>query len=527
MAMSKIEDPFAQRPPNLLVIMPDQLRATALGLYGSSPLETPHLEALARSGVLYRYAFTPYPVCVPARVAFWTGRWPHLTGSRTNQIYLQPGEIHLLQLLRAAGYTCGLIGKNHCFLEPDLERFFDTYYPVGHGGPADDGGDLEVAAARQWVRRMESPGSAEGEGGEHEGSESGAGRRGIVRRAGGGNGRAYAAGISPFPANKHGTWLIGERAEAFIRANRDRPFCAWVSIPDPHTPYQVSEPYASRYPPETLQLPAMEPPGYPGKPERLRLFAELLGAPDVSDAHLRFVLSIYYGMIAVIDEVVGRLLAALDALGLREDTIVIFTSDHGDYMTEHRLVRKGASLYDSLVRVPLLLAYPRRVPAGIVCDDLVSTLDLFPTLAHLMRLPLPPGRSGVPLPVAAGGAPREAVFAETGHEGAPVTAEEARAFLRRFAEQHGRPHGLPWQAIASGKLKMVRTLEWKYIHAPGGEVELYDLVHDPNELVNLAGRPEHREQVIEFQRQLLDWAILSEETLPPPAPAAERRDRGL
>ncbi len=74
---------------------------------------------------------------------------------------------------------------------------------------------------------------------------------------------------------------------------------------------------------------------------------------------------------------------------------------------------------------------------------------------------------------------------------------------------------------------MVRTLEWKYIHAPGGEVELYDLVHDPNELVNLAGRPEHREQVIEFQRQLLDWAILSEETLPPPAPAAERRDRGL
>ena len=520
--MSKASDlpqPYPHRPPNLLIIMPDQLRATALGLYGRSPLSTPHLEALARSGVLYRHAFTPYPVCVPARVAFWTGRWPHLTGSRNNQVYLQPGEIHLLQLLQAAGYTCGLIGKNHCFLEPDLERYFDTYYPVGHSGPADEGSDPVVAAAKQWVRSMESLGGTEGAGGED--------RRGIVRRAGGGSGRAYAAGISPFPVHKHGTWLIGERAEAFIRAHRDQPFCAWVSIPDPHTPYQVSEPYASRYPPETLRLPPMEPPGYPGKPERVRLFAELLGAPEVSDEHLRFVLSIYYGMVAVIDEVVGRLLSTLDALGLREDTIVIFTSDHGDYLTEHRLVRKGASLYDSLVRVPLLLAYPRHVPAGIVCDDLVSTLDLFPTLTQLMHLPLPPGRSGVPLPVAADGEPRSAVFAETGYEGAPVTADEARTFLRRLAEQRGQPHGLPWQAIANGKLKMVRTHEWKYVHAPGGEVELYDLVHDPHELVNLAARPEHRERVIDFQRQLLDWAILSEETLPPPTPAAERRDRGV
>ncbi|MGH2369019.1 MAG: sulfatase-like hydrolase/transferase, partial [Chloroflexota bacterium] len=144
---------MSRRPPNLLVIMPDQLRATALGLYGNPQVRTPHVEALAASGVLYRQAFTPYPVCVPARVAFWTGRWPHLTGSRTNTIYLQPGEIHLLQLLRDAGYRTSLIGKNHCFTAPDLARYFDTYYPVGHGGPAEDGGDADVAAARQWVRR--------------------------------------------------------------------------------------------------------------------------------------------------------------------------------------------------------------------------------------------------------------------------------------------------------------------------------------------------------------------------------------
>lgn len=495
------------RQPNLLLIMTDQLRATALGMYGNPQVRTPHLEALAGAGVLYRHAFTPYPVCVPARVALWTGRWPHLTGSRTNAVYLQPGEIHLLQLLRDAGYATGLIGKNHCFTEPDLARYFDTYYPVGHGGPAHDAGDAAIGTARQWVRSME------------EGVEGG-----VARRAGGADGKAYAAAISPYPVEKHGTCLIGEETDTFLRANRDRPFCAWVSIPDPHTPYQVSPPYAALYPPEQIQLPPMEPPGYPGKPERLRFFAELLGAPEVSDDHLRFVLSVYYGMIAVIDDTVGRIMSTLDELGLREDTIVVFTADHGDYMTEHRLVRKGASLYDSLVRIPLLFSYPARVPAGAACDDLVSTLDLFPTLTTLMGLPLPPGRSGQPLPVAAGGPPRDAIFAEFGYERAPASAAEARAALDRIAEERGRPHPMPWQIMANGKLKMVRTHDWKYVHAPHGECELYDLKNDPYELSNLAERPEQRERVHAFQRQLLDWAITSEDTLPVPEP---QRDRGV
>ena len=373
--------------------MCDQLRATALRLYGNRQTRQPHLEALAASGVLYRRAFTPYPVCVPARVAFWTGRWPHLTGSFNNTNYLQPGETHLLQLLRGAGYATALVGKNHCFTEPDLARYFDTYYPVGHGGPAANGGDAEVAAAREWVRS-----------------------------GGGALGAAYGARISPFPVQKHGTWLIGEQADAFIRASRDRPWCAWVSIADPHTPYQVSQPYASRYAPQTLRLPPHEPPGYPGKPRRFRLLAEGMGAGEVTDEHLRFLLSIYYGMIAVIDDVVGRLLRALQETGQWEDTIVLFTADHGDYATEHRVVRKGAALYDATVRVPLIISQPGRLPAGAVCEDLVSTLDALPSLTRLLGLPALPGRSGRPLPVVAGGAPQTMVFSETGMEGAPEGA---------------------------------------------------------------------------------------------------------
>ncbi|MBI3971988.1 MAG: sulfatase-like hydrolase/transferase [Chloroflexi bacterium] len=498
-----------RRPPNLLVIMCDQLRATALGLYGNPQVRTPHLENLAATGTLFRHAFTPYPVCVPARVALWTGRWPHLTGSRTNSVLLQPGEIHLPQLLRDAGYTTGLIGKNHCFTDGDLARYFDTYYPAGHGGPAGDGGDPEIAAAREWVRGLEGRSA------------------GIVRRAGGGNGAAYAAGISPYPIEKHGTWLIGEHADRFLRVHRDRPFCAWVSIADPHTPYQVSEPYASLYRSAGVQLPPPEPPGYPGKPDRLRTFAELMGAPEVADDHLRFVLSIYYGMIGVIDDVVGRLMRTLDELGLREDTIVVFTADHGDYMTEHRLVRKGASLHDSLVRIPLLLSFPGKVPAETVSDDLVSLLDVFPTLTQLMHVPQPPGRSGRPLPLRPGGAEaprRRAIFAEHGLEGMPAMPAEARRALDRYQTEHGRPRPAPWQVMANGKLKMVRTHEWKYVHAPNlpdSECELYNLVDDPGELVNLIDRPEHRERVHDIRRQLLDWAITTEDTLPPAAPNRE------
>lgn len=485
----------AHRPPNLLVIMPDQLRATALGLYSQSSGPTAprqsHLEELAGSGARFQHAFTPYPVCVPARVSFWTGRWPHQTGSRSNAIYLQPNESTLLDLLRERDYLTALIGKNHCFTVEQIPEIFDVHYPVGHLGPADDEGDAEVAAVKAFGDAVGTP--------------------------------AYGAGVTPYPREKHGTWLIGDRAEAFLTENGDRPWCAWVSIPDPHTPYRAPEPYASLYPADSILLPPREPPGYPGKPDRIRMFAELLGAHTVTDTHLRFVMSMYFASIAMIDDVIGRLLATLDRTGQREDTIIVFTSDHGDYMTEHGLVRKGASLYDSLVRVPLFVSYPRAIPHGTVSEDLVSTIDVYPTLVRLMGLPLPQGRSGQPLPAITNEPPRQIVFAETGREGTFTNRQQVTHFLSE-AVAAGRTVKLPWQLIGNTKLKMARTLDWKYVYEPGadGEDELYDLTADPFELRNLAADLEQQERVAWFRRQLLDWTITSEDTLPPhltPPPA--------
>jgi arylsulfatase A-like enzyme len=174
------------------------------------------------------------------------------------------------------------------------------------------------------------------------------------------------------------------------------------------------------------------------------------------------------------------------------------------------------------------------VPAGAVCEDLVSILDVFPSLTGLMDLPLPPGRDGRPLPmvpVAGSGRPRDVVFAEHGVEGAPTNEDEARAALARYQAEHGRPRPLPFQAMANAKIKMVRTKDWKYVYQPGGRDpdgaptdELYFLSDDPHELVNLVDRPEHRQRVEEFRRHLLDWAILTEDRLPVPE---RTTDRGL
>ena len=192
-------------------------------------------------------------------------------------------------------------------------------------------------------------------------------------------------------------------------------------------------------------------------------------------------------------------------------------------MTEHGLVRKGASLYDSLVRVPLLLSFPRAIPAGLVADDLVSTIDVYRTLVELMGLPLVPGRAGQRLPGVTDEPPREVVFAETGREGTFTNRQQVTHFLSE-AVAEGRTVKLPWQLIGNTKLKMARTRNWKYVYEPGpdGEDELYDLVDDPYELRNLAGDPEQRERVAWFRQQLLDWTITTEDPLPehlsPPPP---------
>jgi arylsulfatase A-like enzyme len=512
------------RRPHIVVVMTDQQKATAIDLYGG-PVRTPNLGRLAADGLLYEHAFTPHPLCVPARVSFWTGRWPHSTGARTNEIPMPRTETHFAALLQEAGYTLGHFGKNHCFTGEDFDRYFTRVFEAGHGDRIGPG----LTRVRSAPRPPAPPDSRR--------------ERGM---------RRPVARVRSEPPEQSATYLVTEEACRFLEEEGaspdEHPLALWVSIPDPHAPLQVPEPYASKYPPATVPLPPWREGELATKPERQQVFSRLLGYDDLREDDVRLAAGIYYGMIDLIDERVGTLLDTLERLGVREDTIVVFTSDHGDYLGEHHLLGKSSAFYDCLTRVPLLLSWPGHLPAaasgaggaaearsggesggssggagrGERRPELVSTLDVIPTVLTLAGIPLPAGVQGRQLPGTPGApAPREAIFAEYGAGGPPVRLAALDRLCPPGSAQP--PNPLLREREGEGHGKMVRTRRWKYTHdassTPGGHTaadELYDLESDPWELTNLAADPRYAAVVGEMRLHLLDWCLETENARPVP-----------
>ena len=185
-------------------------------------------------------------------------------------------------------------------------------------------------------------------------------------------------------------------------------------------------------------------------------------------------MGVYYGMIRFIDDGVGEIMAALAALGLAEKTILLFCSDHGDFMGEHAMQCKGGTFYDCLTRVPLIVAWPGTLPANQVDESMVNPIDVMPTLLQLQGLPIPPAMHGQPLPTVTATAPRDAAFSEYGAGGPPFRLQD----LEQMPRPLGRASllGSLRERRAEGRRKMVRTRHWKYVHDPMGDSdELYDL----------------------------------------------------
>ena len=478
---------MAQRP-NLLVIMTDQQKANAIRMYGNPDVPTPNLERLAARGIRYDQCYTPHPLCVPARVSFWTGRYPHEHGSRTNELPMPAREQHFARILHDADYRLALLGKNHCFQAADLELFEDQYI-FSHQGP-DDAENEDVAEVVRWIRTPQPP----------------------INPAH----RFVGARINPYPAEHCPTAVLARRVNRFLeQQSDDRPFCAWVSIPDPHGPLQCPEPYASLHPPASITLPPWRDDDLDHKMERMRVFRRLLGFEQVSEADIRFRVSIYYGMIRFIDDAIGQILDTLDRRGLTENTVVVFTSDHGDYSGEHRLTDKSSTFYDCMTRVPLLVSWPGHLPTGEVDRNLVSLLDVMPTCLGLADVARPVGIDGRMLPGTGDDPPRDAVFSEYG-AGGPRLGLDDLPRLEAGSSSVPRP-GLPllrWRE-AEGHPKMVRMGTYKYVYDPVDPTdELYDLATDPWELTNLASDPAYAAVRQSLRDRLLDWSISTEGARP-------------
>lgn len=463
--------------------MADQMKATASSLYGNAECPTPSLERLARSGVVFDRAITPHPLCVPARIALWTSQFPDVNGCRTNETLLPPGRDHAVRRWRAAGWQVALIGKNHCFQDPGDIALFDVWCEISHNGFPPGAPHRGMA----WVHPPEAV------------TDAHAVRRRMPPTPG-----AYPHAATDFPLEHYSTGLVTDQACAYLGRARE-PFALWLSYPDPHSPYEAPRRYADAFDWRSLTLPEAGDLDDLSAPERNRILRRILGWDEAALGDLRQVVATYYAMVRFIDDGVGRVLDRLDTLGLTDRTIVVFCSDHGDFAGEHRMMNKGGVFYDCLTRVPLVVSWPGHVPQGQREGSPVNLVDIVPTLFALQGLPPSAAWEGERLPGVTGAPARASTVSVYGAGGPAFRLTDWEHLPARTGVQ--ALIGTLTEREAEGERTMVRTCRWKLVHDPegGDRDELYDLEHDPNELRNLAGSPEHAKIEVELRAQLLAW----------------------
>lgn len=418
------------RPPNILFIFPDELRAQSLGFMGEQDVRTPNIDRLAAEGIVLPYTFANTPVCCPARAAMLTGLYPHKHGVRINDMPLADEQVTIAEILRTHGYRTGFVGKWHLDGGPRLPGF------VPPGGGRRQG--FEWWAANEcrhnyfdtWYFR-DTP------------------------------------EMIPIEGYEAFTWT--DLAIEFLRTSRGaQPFCLWVAYGPPHFPIPLSTPVA---PPEYLRL---------YDPAKLRMRPNWEG--DGTYGTRREDLAAYYAAITCIDEEIGRLMKVLDEFGLREETIVLLTSDHGDMMGSHGFKMKRKPWEES-IRIPGIIRYPAKIKPGQRRNTFFTQVDMLPTLLGLSGLPIPSHLQGADLSPAILGRESQELHAVYFHNYEPY--------------QQDHTHFPAWAAVRTARYKYARTEDKPWM--------LYDLEKDPYEMHNLANRPEHGKLQEQMEVELAEW----------------------
>ncbi len=476
------------QPPNILFITSDQQRADCYG-FGGRRIRTPHLDALAAAGTRFDACITPNLVCQPSRASILTGKLPLTHGVADNGIDLrnQVGERGFASALNAKGYQSAFLGKAHFATS---NNFKPTGTPECQQSSADYGADwfgpymgfqhVELMVLGHWFKSRGPTLPPRGQHFERWAFEQVASPQAFdlwAQQARPGVGAAQTW-HSALPAAWHSSTWCGDRAVAYLRErDASRPFCAWVSFPDPHHPFDCPLPWSLLHHPDEVDLPAQ-----PGKdldrrpwwhraslenepdladPGLKSFRAKLSRAEDQNEAQLREMTANYFGMIALIDHNVGRILAELDLQGIADNTLVVYSTDHGDLLGDHGLYLKGPTPYEGLLRVGLIARGPG-IPAGGIRWDPVSTLDLAATFCDFGGTGLEDDTQSVSLrPLMEGdqGASRDVAYSEWN-----VNASRC---------------GVPLE------LRTVRTRDAKLtLELRSGAGELYDLAEDPDEMHN-------------------------------------------
>lgn len=461
--------------PNIVVFIPDQLRADALGCFGNPVARTPRIDALAVSGTRFSAAYGQHPFCSQSRISFLTGWYPHVHGHRTLTNLLKPWQPNALALLKGAGYHVAHVGMRG-----------DTFA----GGVTKDATSRFGWAVRPSMTWMPSP-----FGPDHR------------------YGRAFYHGRRPdglgSPALDFDEACV-QTAERWLDEGLPEPWLLYVPLAFPHPPFEVEDPWFSLH--DRSAVPVPLPADHAGKPRFMPAIHERYGLDRMSPEDWAEVVATYYGMVSRVDAHLGRVLDAVERTGREERTAVLFFPDHGEYLGDYGLVEKWIAGVDpQLVHNPLLVRVPDQRPGE--AGGLVELLDVAATLYDLAGVD--PGythfsRSLLPLVEDPTASHRDAAFSEGGYQ--------------LGADRPPEPYGFPYDLKHAleverpelvGKVVAMRTPDWTYVSRRHDDDELYDRRADPTERVNLVAQPERAATVAELRGRMLEWLVETSDVLPP------------
>jgi arylsulfatase A-like enzyme len=444
--------------PNVLLIQSDQHRFDALETHSDREIETPNFNRLVEEGMDFTSAFTPIPLCTPARASLLTGQWPTSHLGMTN--YQKGHEIPrthrsdvttFSEVLANSGYELGYIGRWHVHPKKSPHYYgFDSY--------------VSNDEYQNWRQKKGLPPSPSTDyfGGSDENIE---------------------------PEESRLAWgadRVIEQLEGY--AEIDDPFFLRWDTYEPHFPNIVPEPYASMYDPADIEPWDNFEDDLADKPLFQRQQRKSWGLENWSWEDWAPVIGRYLGEVSLLDAQIGRILDRIDELGLEDDLLVIYTADHGEMGGSHGLFDKQGYMYDEIVQVPLIARWPDRIAAGEECDAFISHgLDIAATLCDLCAGSVPESFQGQSL--------------------RPLFDGEGADWRQGIVSvYHGNTSGLYSE-------RMYRTDRWKYVWNPTARDELYDLEEDPGEVTNLAQNTEYDEILADLRPRLLSWMEETEDTL--------------
>lgn len=465
------------RRPNILWICTDQQRHDTLGCYGNRFVRTPHIDRLASDGILFDRCYSQNPVSAPSRASFLTGRYPRTTRCRQNGQSIPPDERLITKILADQGYTCGLSGKlhlsaNHPSVCKSVERRIADGYAEFHWSH----GPQQLWPENAYGKWLQAKNVKYGE--------------------------------TPCPLSKHvsygmpsehhqTTWCI-ETAMNFIEAHGkdEEPWLFSINMYDPHHPFDPPRDYLERYISMLEDIPL--PNAVEGEWESKPVFQQIDHGrfPNLSEQDHKMIRAAYWAMVDHVDAQVGRLIQRLEELGQRDDTLIIFMSDHGEMLGDHGIYYKGPYFYEAAVHVPLIFSWPKFIPTGRRSAALVELTDLAPTLLDAAGLDAVAGMQGQSIwPILTGSAP----------------SDEHRDSV--FSEYY---NSMPGHRDPAAHCSMVFNGRYKLTRCHGVEPgELYDLEKDPEETTNLWNASTHQSVKVEMLALLCDRMAYTVDPLPP------------